>query len=104
MKATQGKRGQQPAQQKNVPIITACGTPAFVNPNDIAQGKWNHHHGETASGQKVNSMQTTMIGDSILLRTGNGGPTLSVTQAEFEVAAAQILTGMGYTLQVPQGH
>lgn len=90
--------------KKVIPFTTAEGLSAFVSPDTIPQEKWNHHHGQTASGQKVNSLQTTTIGDSLLIRTGKGGPTLSVTHDEFEVAAVQILGEMGYKLTPPAGH
>lgn len=97
MKKTQGFSS---TQQKVVPVIFADGINGFINPNTIPDSKWNYHHGKTATGQKVNSMKTTKIGESLLIQ-GNTGPTLSVTQDEFEVAAMQILTEMGYSIKSP---
>ena len=83
-----------------VPVITNEGITAFVNPNDIPSDKWEHHHGQTATGIKVNSLLSFKVGDSLLLRTKTS-LTLSVSQDEFEVAAVQLLTDMGYEITVP---
>ena len=91
------------SKQKFVPFITAEGIQASINPKDIPESMWDHHHGKTATGVKVNSLQSVTFGDSLLIRKNTGGPTLSVSTAEFEVAAVQILTGMGYKMQAPTG-
>lgn len=94
-------KNQKGGKYQAVPVILASGVPAMINPNDISQDKWTHHHGKTATGQQVNSLQSVSIGDSLLIRKNTGGPTLSVSQAEFEVAAVQVLSGMGYKVQAP---
>lgn len=99
MKKTQGIQNAQ----KFVPIITTEGIPAKINPDAVPVEKWNYHHGKTAAGLQVNSMKTAKIGNSLLIQ-GNAGPTLSVTQAEFEVAATQFLAGIGYTMKAPGSH
>ena len=86
---------------KTVPIILDTGITATMKPQDIPEDKWSHHHGKTAAGQQVNSLQSATIGKSLILRKNTGGPVLSVSQAEFEVAAVQILAGMGYKMQAP---
>lgn len=97
------KKTQGIQKQKSVPFIMESGTKAFVNPADISQSKWNYHHGKTAAGQEVQSLQTTEMGNSLLIRKDNSGPTLSVSQDEFEVAAVQILTAKGFSIKAP-GH
>ncbi|HBB44210.1 MAG: hypothetical protein UW27_C0003G0037 [Parcubacteria group bacterium GW2011_GWA1_44_13] len=86
---------------KIVPIVLDTGITATMKPQDIPEDKWNHHHGKTATGQKVDSLQSATIAKSLILRKNTGGPVLSVSLAEFEVAAVQILTGMGYKMQAP---
>lgn len=98
-KATQGNKRTQ-----TVPVQLKGGLMARVNPQDIPSSKWDHHHGKTADGQQVNSLRTAKIDDSILIRNGEGGPTFSTTIGEFEVAAVQILSGIGYDVKAPAGH
>lgn len=97
------KKNQKGNNNTTVPVILEPGIMAAINPHDIPESKWDHHHGKTATGVKVNSLQSVSIGESLLIRKNTGGPTLSVSMAEFEVAAAQILTGMGYKMQAPTG-
>ena len=101
-KNIQGNQAQK--QSKTVPFIMENGTKAFVNTAEISQSKWNYHHGKTAAGQEVQSLQSTEVGNSLLIRKDNSGPTLSVSQDEFEVAAVQILTAKGFTVKSPNGH
>lgn len=89
---------------QTVPVQLKGGIMVRVNPLDIPQGKWDHHHGKTAAGQQVNSLRTAKIDDTILIRNGEGGPTFSTTMGEFEVAAVQILSGLGYDVTAPAGH
>lgn len=96
-------KNQKGTKKQAIPVILSPGFPAMIIPNEISQDKWTHHHGKTATGQQVNSLQSVCIGDSLLIRKNIGGPTLSVSQAEFEVAAVQILSGMGYKMQAPAG-
>src|SRR3989338_9758951 len=96
--AIQGNKRTQ-----TVPVILKGGLMARVNPQDIPDNKCDHHHGVTANGQKVNSLKTTKIDDTILIQNGSGGPTFSTTMGEFEVAAVQILAGIGYDVKAP-GH
>ena len=72
---------------------------AFVNPQQIQN--WRHYHGKTAAGVQVNSIQAQEIGDSILLKQGNG--VLSVTKNELEVMATMFLTEKGFTVTPPSG-
>lgn len=98
-KANQGNKRTQ-----TVPVLLKGGLMARVNPQDIPDNKWDHHHGTTANGVKVNSLKTTKIDDTILIQNGSGGPTFSTTMGEFEVAAVQILSGLGYDVTAPAGH
>lgn len=93
------KTNQKGIRKMAVPVIIENGIIATINPKDIPESMWDHHHGKTATGVKVNSLQSITFGDSLLIRKNTGGPTLSVSKAEFEVAAVQILTGMGYKVQ-----
>ena len=88
---------------KTVPVQLSGGIIARIDPAQISSDNWIHHHGKTATGKTVNSLKTATIGDSILLRKSTGGPTFSTPAADFEVAAVQILDGMGYKIQAPMG-
>ena len=96
-------KNQKSGKQQVVPVLLETGVSALVNPKSIPEIKWTHHHGKTADGEQVHSLQSIKIGTSLILRKNTGGPVLSVLQAEFEVAAVQILTEMGYKMQAPAG-
>lgn len=102
--SNKGNKINSKINMAKVPVIVAGGITAFVNPNTIPEDKWDHHHGQTASGAKVNSLQSTEVGESLIIRTETGGPSLSVSKNEFEVAAVQILSKMGYRMQPPTGN
>lgn len=74
------------------------GLTATIDASQISN--WRTHHGTTASGQKVNSMQSTSIGDSIILKSGQA--MLSVSQADFEVMSVQYLTEIGFSITPPR--
>ena len=88
---------------KTVPVQLSGGIIARIDPSQISSDNWIHHHGKTATGKTVNSLKTAMVEESILLRNNIGGPMFSTPRADFEVAAVQILNGMGYKIQAPIG-
>lgn len=71
---------------------------AQINPNQIVD--WKNHHGTTAAGVQVNSIQSAKVGDSVLMKKGSG--VLSATPGEIEVYCTQFLTGMGFTVTPPK--
>ena len=94
MNKNQGNAGSK--FQKFVPVILAGGIKATVNPNDIDESKWKHHHGKTAAGVQVNSMQSIQVGDSVLLRQKTGAPAISVAADELEVFVADYKKSPGH--------
>ena len=83
-----------------IPFVMPDGTTATTT-RDKIQG-WTPHHGKTAAGQQVKSLQSKVIGESLFVTKIGGGPVLSAGKDEFEVFAMQYLTGLGFTVTPPQ--
>lgn len=83
-----------------LPFVTTEGLKASINTNEIPKDKWTVHHGQAADGTQVNSLKTQPLGKSVLIQN-EAGAILSVTAAEFQVAAEGFLTKSGYTVEAP---
>jgi len=82
-----------------VPVNLEDGTSAKIDANSISG--WDVHHGITAKGVKVNSLNSKRIGNSIILRAGESNTAFSVSADEFEVASVQLLKDQGYEVKPP---
>ena len=74
------------------------------NKGKIAIGSisnWNNHHGMTSTGAKVNSLQSSTIGLTTIIKT-QGGSVLSAPTNDVEVFAVDLLKGLGYTISSPK--
>jgi len=80
-----------------IPVTLEDGTNAKIDANSLSG--WDVHHGTTAKGAKVNSLNSKRIGNTIVLRGGESDPAFSVDMDEFEVASVQILKGLGYKVK-----
>ncbi len=82
-----------------IPINLEDGTSAKIDANSLSG--WDVHHGTTAKGAKVNSLNSKRIGNSIVLRDSESDVAFSVGADEFEVAAVQLLKSQGYEVKPP---
>ncbi len=82
-----------------IPVSLEDGTDAKIDANSLSG--WDVHHGTTAKGAKVNSLNSKCIGNSIILRGAESDAAFSVDMDEFEVASVQILKGLGYKVDPP---
>ncbi len=71
-----------------VPITLEDGTNANIDANSLSG--WAVHHGTTAKGVEVNSLNSKTIGKTVILRSGETGVPFSVSKDELEVAGTQI--------------
>lgn len=73
--------------------ISIAGATARINASQL--GTWTPHHGKTIGGVKVQSLASTVVGDSTLIKRDNDSVTSFKTN-ELEVMAVDMLTGLGY--------
>lgn len=83
-----------------IPLTLDDGTTAKIDANSLKD--WNVHHGKTAKGVQVDSLNSKNVGKTIFLKSGENGPAFSIKKDEFEVAAVQILQDMGYKVTYQQ--
>jgi len=100
-----GNRGQRNSRgnKQILKTVDEKGITQFTDANKIPQSLWESHHGKTAAGNQVHSLQTIVIGESVLIRT-NAGRAISVLQDELEVCAKQFLQEKGYQIQAPNSN
>ena len=96
------RKFQRQGNKNLVPVVLENGIQALINPCAISEKDWTRHHGKTAGGVEVNSLETYTVDESTLIRTGRGKLVLSVPTDDLEVFAKQFLAGKNYGIVAPQ--
>jgi len=86
--------------RKLVPV-TISGITTHLDAAGIDSSSWTQHHGKTATGTKVDSLKSLTIGETTILNMPGTNAFFSVPTDHLEVAAAQILSGLGYSVAPP---
>ena len=88
---------------KMVPVIMTNGALARVKISTLPKKDWNVHSGYAKiAGEEVHSLTSQVIkGTKTRIIQADTGTTLSVTNAEAEVFAVDVLTELGYEVIAP---